>query len=104
MESYVGQIKPVLFLQSDTQVIDSIPPKDTVKLIFEVYPSFTGLISTAVRVTDSLNNNIVLKRNPKELPKESPIRWWWSVADDISIETLRALKKLIKQGSEGAKK
>lgn len=104
LESYIGQIKPMLFKQDDPQVIDSIPPKGMVPLTFELYPTFGGLIATAIHITDSLNKNIMIKRITDGSYKESPLRWWWNVADDISVETLRTLKQLVKQGSRGAKK
>lgn len=104
LESYVGQIKPILLLQPEPQIIDSIPPKNMIPLTFELYPNFPGLVAVSVHVTDSSDNIIKTKRITDKSYKESPVRWWFHVIDNISVETLRALKQLVKQGSKGAKK
>jgi len=104
LESYVGQIKPILFIRPDPQIINSIPPKSMVPLTFELYPVFPGLVAISVHVTDSSSQIIKIKRPTDKSYQNPPLRWWLHVVDNVSIETLRTLKRLVKQRSEGTKK
>jgi hypothetical protein len=100
MESYVGQEKAHLFQWSDTQVIKEIPPKGMVSLEFKFYPIFPGLVSVALYVTDTANSAVLAKRMTDSSYEKTPVRWWFHVADNISIETLRVLKKLAAAGGK----
>jgi len=95
LESYVGQEKPLLFQWEDPQVIEAIPSKGTELIEFEFWPYFPGLVSVALYVTDATNKAIMMKRKTDSNYQEAPIRWFFHVADDISLETLRALRKLV---------
>lgn len=104
VESYVGQEKPILFMQSTAQIIDQIMPKTMVSLTFSILAHYPGLVAVAIYVTDA-NGNTVMAKRPKETAYEqSPVRWWFHVIDDISIETLRALKTLVAQRQKDAAK
>ena len=104
MESYVGQEKPQLFQWSDTQVIKEVPPKGMVALEFVFRPIFPGLVSVAFYVTDVANKAVMAKRKTDSVYGEAPVRWWFHVADDISLETLRALRILAAAGGQETKK
>lgn len=101
MESNIGQTKPILFKHSDPEIVDSIPSKGMVPLTFYLYPSFPGLVAISVHVTDQHNIPVKVRKADAKSYQETPVRWWFHVADDISVETLRALKKLLKLVSEG---
>lgn len=103
LESYVGQEKPQLFQWLDTQVIEEIAPKGMVPIKCEFWPFYPGLVSVALYVTDSNNKAVMAKRKTGSDYKEEPVRWWFHVADDISVETLRALKKLVARKEETKK-
>lgn len=94
LESYVGLDKPILFLWSDTQIIDEIPPKSMVPLTFRIWANYPGLVAVAIHVTDSNNNAVMAKRTNGKAYEQSPVRWWFHVVDNISVEILRALKTL----------
>lgn len=100
-ESYIGQPKVQLVMQSEPQIINTLPQKGMVPLTFQLRPFFPGLVSVAVIVTDSFDKTIKAKRSNEDSYKESPVRWWFHVEDNISVEILRTLKKLLKQESEG---
>lgn len=100
LESYVGQEKPLLFQWADPQVIKEIPPKGTVSIEFEFVPSFPGLVSVALYVTNAANKAIKAKRKAYSSYEQAPVRWWVHVIDDISLETLMALKKLVRKKKE----
>lgn len=104
LESYIGQEKPQLFQWSNAKVISEIPPKGMVPLEFTFLPVFPGLVSTAFYVTDTANNAVMAKRKTDSSYQQAPVRWWFHVADDISVETLRVLKKLAAARREGTKK
>jgi len=104
LESYVGQIKPILFMQSDPRIVSTIPSKGMIPVIYNIYPTFPGLVAISIHVTDSFNNVVKAKRTTEESYKESPVRFWFHVLDNVSVETLRALKKLVKQQLKGARK
>jgi len=103
VESYVGQEKPQLFQWLDEQITD-IPPQGMVPLIFRIMPIYPGLLSAAVYVTDATNNAVIAKRGTESSYERGPVRWWFHVVDDISIETLRALKELVAAQRKGMKK
>ena len=98
LESYVGQEKPQLFQWSDTQVIREIPPKGMVSLEFTFRSMFPGLVSIAFYLTDAANNAVMAKRKTDSSYAQAPVRWWFHVVDDISLQTLRALKALAAAG------
>jgi hypothetical protein len=104
LESYVGQDKPMLFLWSDKQVIDELPPKSMVPLNFRIWASYPGLVAVAVYITDAASNVVQAKRQTEPAYKQEPVRWWFHVIDDISIETLRALRALAEREPKETKK
>jgi len=104
LESYVGQIEPIMFKRYDPKIIENIQPRSMVPLNFEIFPTFPGLLAISIRVTDSFNNTVQLKKAEEESYQKAPVRYWFYVADDISVETLRALKQLLRQGKKGKKK
>jgi hypothetical protein len=95
LESYVGQDKPLLFSWAKPQVIKEIPPEDTVSIEFEFSPTFPGLVSVALYVTDAGNKTIKAKRKTSSNYEQAPVRWWFHVIDDISLEILMALRQLV---------
>jgi len=103
VESYVGQEKPQLFQWLKEQVTD-IPPQGMVPLTFRIMPVYPGLLSVAVYVTDATNNAVIAKRDTESSYERGPVRWWFHVVDNISIETLRALKGLVAAQREGMNK
>lgn len=104
LESYVGQEKPQLFGWSDTKVIKEIPPKGKALLEFTLLPIFPGLVSIALYVTDAPNSAIMAKRKTDTNYAKAPVRWWFHVIDNISLETLRSLKTLAAAGGKKTKK
>ena len=103
LESYIGQEKPHLFQWLDTHVIEKIPPKDMVSIECEFWPWYPGLVSVALYVTDSNNKVVMAKRKSGSSYEETPVRWWFHVADDIQLEILRELKKLVARGEKNKK-
>jgi hypothetical protein len=103
VESYVGQEKPQLFQWLDTQVIEIIPPNNLVPIKFELKPHFPGVVSVALYVTDAASKTVMAKRKEKSSYEEAPVRWWFYVVDDISLEILQELKKLVAIGEETRK-
>ena len=103
VESYVGQEKPQLFQWLKEQVTD-IPPQGMVPLTFRIMPVYPGLLSVAVYVTDATNNAVMAKRDTESSYERGPIRWWFHVVDNISIETLRTLKRLVAAQRKGVNK
>jgi len=97
IESYVGQDTPILFLSMEEKMIDEIPPKSMVPLTFKIWPNFPGLISVAVHITDASDNAVMAKRQSETTYQKLPIRWWFHVVDNISVETLKTLKNLVAQ-------
>lgn len=104
LESYVGQEKPQLFQWADRQVIEDVPPQGRATIEFTVWPIFPGLVSVALYVTDAANNAVAAKRKTDSSYEQAPVRWWFHVADNISLETLRALRKLASARGEATKK
>lgn len=104
LESYVGQDKPILFLWANTQVIDEIPPKSMAPLTFRIRAHHPGLVAVAIHVTDPTDNAVMAKRPKETAYEQSPVRYWFYVVDNISVETLRALKTLVTQMQKDAKK
>ncbi len=94
VESYVGLDKPILFRQLNAQIIDQIAPKTMVPLTFSIWVDFPGLVAVAIYVTDATNNAVMIKRQNETAYEQKPVRWWFHVVDNISIETLRAIKTL----------
>lgn len=103
MESYVGQEKPQLYQWADTQVIKTIPPKNLVQIEFEFAPIFPGLISVALYVTDAANKAVMVKRKKQSSYAETPVRWWFHVADDTLAEILKQLRILVAKAEETKK-
>jgi len=103
VESYVGQEKPQLFQWREAQVTE-IPPEGMVPLTFRFRPVYPGLLSVAVYVTDAVNNAVMTKRVTETSYEQGPVRWWFHVVDNISIETLRALEELVAVQRKGMKK
>ena len=79
------------------KIVDQIPPKSMVPLTFSICAHFPGVISVAVYVTDSNNNNVMAKRQNETTYQQLPVRWWFHVVDNISIEILESLKTLVAQ-------
>ena len=102
IESYVGQEKPQLFQWKPEQVIE-IPSKGMVPLTFLISPVFPGLLSVAVYVADAINSAVMAKRSTDTTYEQGPVRWWFHVVDNISIETLRTLKELVAAQKKGMK-
>ena len=94
IESYIGQDKPILFLSMEEKIVDQIPPKSMVPLTFGIWPHFPGLVSVAVHITDANNNAVMAKRESETTYQKEPVRWWFYVVDNISIEILKTLKTL----------
>jgi len=103
LESYVGQEKPLLFQWADTQVIEAIPSKGMVSIEFKFWPIFPGLVSVALYMTDAANKAVMAKRKTDSSYEQAPVRWWFHVTDDISLETLRALRILVAREKETKK-
>ena len=97
LESYVGLDKPILFLWSDTQIIEEIPPKSMIPLTFRIRAHYPGLVAVAIHVTDATGNTVMAKRPKETAYEQSPVRYWFYVVDNISVQTLRALKALAEQ-------
>ncbi len=97
LELYVGQDKPILLSQFDAQTIDQIAPKTMMPLTFSITTNHPGLVAVAIHVTDAADNAVMAKRQNETAYQQLPVRWWFHVIDDISIETLKALKTLIAQ-------
>lgn len=95
IESYVGQEKPLLFAWANTKVIKEITPKGTESIEFEFIPAFPGLVSVALYLTSAANKTVKAKRKTQSNYEQAPVRWWFHVADDASMEILQALKELI---------
>ena len=104
IESYVGQNKPILFLYMDEEIIDEIPPKSMVSLTISIWHNFSGLASVAVHITDANDNVVMAKRQNETTYQKSPVRWWFHVVDNISIEILEALKTLVAQERKVSKR
>ena len=104
LESYVGQDKPILFSQYDAQTIDQIAPKSMLPLTFTIQAFFPGLVAVAINVTDANNNPIMAKRQTDTAYQQLPVRYWFHVIDNISIEILRTLKTLVTQKQKDAGK
>lgn len=103
MESYVGQEKPQLYQWSDTQVIDTIPPKNVVPIAFEFTPIFLGLVSVALYVTEAGNKAVMVKRKEQSSYAEGLVRYYFHVDDDILLEILKELKVLVARGEKAKK-
>jgi len=103
LESYVGQEKPHLFQWLDTQVIEKIISKGMVSIECEFWPWYPGLVSVALYLTDSNNKVVMAKRKSGSNYEETPVRWWFHVADDIPLEILRELRKLVAIGEKSKK-
>lgn len=97
LESYVGQDNPILFLQQDAQVIDQIASKAMVPLTFSIWANYPGLVAVAIYVTDATGSTVMAKRPKETAYEQSPVRYWFYVVDNISVQTLRALKALAAQ-------
>ena len=95
LELYVGQEKPQLFVQSDTNVIETIPPKGMVASAFTLYPNFPGLVSVAVYITDINGKAVMSKRKTEKTYQELPVRYWFHVLDDIPVKTLMTIRDLV---------
>lgn len=104
LESYAGQGKPMLFQWREAQVIESVPANGMASLEFQFWPVFPGVVSVAVHVTDAAKNVVMAKRKESTAYEQAPVRWWFHVIDDISIETLRALRVLASGTRKGVGK
>lgn len=104
LESYVGQEKPQMFQWEETQVIkNAIPPKGMESIESNFFPFFPGLVSVALYVTDAASKAVMAKRKEQSSYEEAPVRWWFYVADDVSFEILKELRKLVAIGEEPRK-
>lgn len=101
IESYVGQEKPQLFRWFDPKEIVELGSKETAVLEYEVIPVFPGLASIAVYCADRFNNSIMAKRKTDANYKETPVRWWFNVADHVAVQTLMVLKNLSRRLAKG---
>lgn len=97
VESYIGQNRPMLFLSLDEQMIDEIPPKSMISLTFRIWANYPGLVVVAVHMTDANNNAVMAKRESETTYQEQPVRWWFHVVDNVSVEILKTLKTLVAQ-------
>lgn len=104
IESYVGLNKPILFLSAEEKMINEIPPKSMVPLTFSIWPNFPGVVAVAVHITDANDNAVMAKRQSETTYQKSPVRWWFHVIDDISIEILKTLKTLVAQERKDSKR
>jgi hypothetical protein len=104
VESYVGQDKPILFWQQDAQIIEQIAPKTMVPLTFRIWAHNPGLVAVAIHITDATNNVVMAKRQNETAYEQAPVRWWFHVVDNISVEILMALKALVAQKQKDAEK
>ena len=95
IESYLGQDKPMLLFSLEEKMIKEILPKSMVPLTFSIWPNFPGLISFAVHITNIDGSDVMAKRQSETTYQEQPVRWWFHVVDDISIEILKTLKALV---------
>jgi hypothetical protein len=95
LESYIGQATPRLFSRLAPKTIKNIAPKGTAKLSFRVDPSFPGVVAVAVSLTSKDGRAIRAKRDTGDTFEAEPVRWWFHVLDDISVETLDVLRKLL---------
>lgn len=102
-ESYVGQEKPKLYQWADTQVIDTIPPKNVVLITFEFTPIFLGLVSIALYVTEAGNKTVMVKRKEQSSYAEGPLRYYFHVGDDTLLEIKKELKVLVARGKKAKK-
>jgi hypothetical protein len=84
-----------LFQWGDTKVIEVIPPKGIVPIESEFWPIFPGLVSVGLYVTDSANKAVMAKHKAASSYEEVPVRWWFHIADDTSLEILKELRKLV---------
>ena len=100
IESYVGQNKPILFLYMDEEIIDEIPPKSMVSLTISIWHNFSGVVSVALYITDANDKAVMAKRQRDTTYQGLPVRWWFNVVDNISIEILRTLKTLVAQNEK----
>ncbi len=103
IESYIGQDEPKLFQWLDAQIIEHIAPKTMIPLTFRIRAHFPGLVAVAVYVTNG-TNTVMAKRQNETAYEQEPVRWWFHVADNISVETLKALKTLVAQRQKDAEK
>ena len=103
LQSYIGQEKPMLFTSLAPQTIEELPRKSTISLAFDIYPNFPGLVAIAIHTTDASAAIVKSKRQEERAYQELPVRWWFHVIDDISIETLGVLKDLAKQWAKKVK-
>lgn len=103
LESYVGQEKPQLYQWADTQVIDVISPNKMVPIKSKFVPHYPGLVSVALYVTDAANKAVMAKRKTDPSYAEAPVRWWFHVVDDISLQILGTLRELVARGQETKK-
>jgi hypothetical protein len=104
LELYIGQEKPQLFVQEDAQVIETLSPSQTISLTFGLVPSYPGLVAVAIHVTDINKKAVMVKRKTELTYKELPVRYWFHVADNISVLTLIAIKDLVERFSKGVGK
>ncbi len=104
VESYVGQDEPLLFWRGGAQVIDQIASKAMVPLTFSIRTNYPGLVAVAIYVTDATGNTVMTKRPNETAYQQSPVRWWFHVVDNISVQTLRALRALAAQKPKETKK
>lgn len=103
LESYVGQEKAQLYQWSDTKVIETISPNKMVPIKCKIVPHYPGLVSVTLYVTDADNKAVMAKRKTDSSYEEAPVRWWFHVADDISLEILDTLKQLLARVEETKK-
>ena len=95
-ESYIGGEKPQLFRQSDPEKVKNIPAKGMVPVEFAVWANFPGVLSVAIYVQDKQDKAVKSKRPTEVAYQELPVRYWFHVVDNIAVDTLVALNKLIK--------
>ena len=104
VESYIGQDRPMLFLSLDEQTIDEIPPKSMISLTFRIWVNYPGLVAVAVHITDANNNAVMAKRESETTYQEQPVRWWFHVVDNVSVEILKTLRTLVAQKQKDSEK
>lgn len=96
LESYAGHEKPLLFQWRDTQAIEELLPNKETLMKCEFVPSFVGIASVALYVTDATGKAIAARRSGASNYEQAPVRWWFHIADCTLLEILAELRELRK--------
>ncbi len=96
LESYVGQQDPILFTRRAPTTLDDVEPHATATIDWDMTPHFPGLAALAVHITNHDGAAAEAKRKDDKEYAATPVRWWFHVADDISVEIRDSLAGLLK--------